>query len=74
MKLKQVLATTTLIACTTPAFAETPPAVDFGQVNARIQEVIDQTFKDDDLLEAVTFRIDPKTADIEALQIGRAHV
>jgi len=72
MKLKPVLATIALIAGTTPALAQTPPAVDFGQVNTRIQEVIDQTFRADEVLEGITFRIDPKTADIETLKLDGA--
>lgn len=72
MKLKPILATIALIAATTPALAETPPAVDFRQVNTRIQEVIDQTFRADEVLEGITFRIDPKTADIETLKLDGA--
>ncbi len=57
-------------ALATPALAETPatPTIDFAKVNTQIQSIIDQTFQADDVLESISFKVNPKTADIEKLK------
>ncbi len=43
--------------------------VDLDLVNANIQRIIDSSFKPNDLIEAVSLKLNPKKADLERLKI-----
>ncbi len=73
MILKNAFHAAIVLTLTTPALAraEGPatPAVDFAKVNTQIQSVIDRTFQADDVLEGISFQVNPKTADLDQLKL-----
>jgi hypothetical protein len=70
MKFTNTLSAALALILASPALAETPatPAVDFAKVNTQIQSIIDQTFQPDEVLESISFKVNPKTADLEKLK------
>jgi hypothetical protein len=71
MKFTNAFSAALALTLATPALAETPatPAIDFAKINTQIQSVIDQTFQADDVLKGISFRVNPKTADLEKLKL-----
>jgi hypothetical protein len=57
------------LAASAAAETQITPVVDFAKVNTQVQAVIDQTFSADDVLEAISFRVNPKTADLEKMKL-----
>jgi len=47
----------------------TATAVDLARVNANIQQVIDSSFQPTDVIEGVSFKLNPKNADLEKLKL-----
>jgi len=47
----------------------TATAVDLARVNANIQQVIDSSFQPTDVIEGVTFKLNPKNANVEKLKL-----
>jgi hypothetical protein len=71
MKVTNAFSAALALTLATPALAEKPatPTIDFAKINTQIQSVIDQTFQADDVLEGISFRVNPKTADLEKLKL-----
>jgi len=69
MNWSRIIATTIAFSSSLPVLADTAPAIDFGKVNSQIQQVINQTFQADELIEKVTFRINSQNASLDPIRV-----